>query len=82
MSEQDSQDVRKDTAQSTTPERAEADLAPAEPGPEWEKYLDSYPTAPEGDPRWAIVVFWIWMVFATLSIVFMAVLLVLGIWYD
>ncbi len=44
---------------------------------QWDTCLD-----PEGDPRWAVMLFWGWMAFSVFSVVFMAVMFVLGVWYD
>jgi len=62
---------------------AEPDAGSGEPAPAWEAELDHYPTRPpDQDPRWALWLFWIWACFASASIVFMVVLLVLGWFFD
>ncbi len=51
--------------------------------PSWESELDVYPLRPpEEDPRWAMWVFWIWVVFCTAMIVFLAVITILGWFFD
>ena len=52
-------------------------------GPAWEKELDVYPIRPpEEDPRWAMWVFWIWVVFCSGMILSMVLLTFLGWYYD
>ncbi len=52
-------------------------------GPAWESELDVYPLrAPEEDPRWAMWVFWIWVIFCTGMLVFLTVITILGWFYD
>ena len=56
---------------------------PSEPIPAWEADLDVYPERPASDdPRWALRIVWTWTGFAILSLVFILVLLVLGLFYD
>ncbi len=69
------------------PETQSAQPQPLEPidskGPSWESELDVYPLRPpEEDPRWAMWVFWIWVVFCTAMIVFLAVITVAGWFFD
>ncbi len=67
-------------------ENAEAPDAAGEnlpEGPAWEKELDVYPIRPpEEDPRWAMWVFWIWVIACSGMIVFMVIITFLGWYYD
>ena len=67
-------------------ENAEAPDAAGEDsseGPAWEKELDVYPIRPpEEDPRWAMWVFWIWVVLCSGMILFMVAITFLGWYYD
>jgi hypothetical protein len=88
MAEEDQQ--RDDRGAGEAPEDRDQvrTVAPADephvPVPPWEAELDEYPTRGEGesDPRWALVLFWIWAIFTVLALLFMATLIGLGFVYD
>ena len=73
-----------DTTESPAAEGMAAAGAPdSQPAPAWEALLDEYPTRPaEQDPRWALRLFWIWVVVADALILFIVALLILGWFYD
>jgi|GEM_PF-1478469 len=63
-------------------EKAE-DRPEGSPGPEWEKELEVYPLREASeDPKWAVRTVWIWIGFGLISLAFILVLLVLGLFYD
>ena len=75
------------TTEDNLPDHQNVDTKPDRqadsPAPAWEADLDVYPLRPpEQDPRWAMWVFWIWVVFCTAMIVFLAVITVLGWFFD